>query len=81
MNEEQRIDVGSDVLIMSAPGRHRVVARNGQRLTIESASGTRKIVMEPAVRLVPIQAPPDPATPVATAPSSTGNVSQTPAPS
>jgi hypothetical protein len=44
------IQIGDDVIIMSAPGRFRVIAVEGTVVTIENAEGVRKTVLEQSVR-------------------------------
>jgi hypothetical protein len=46
------VHVGDEVVVMSAAGRFTVVAIEGAVLTIESAQGVRKTVLEPSVRTV-----------------------------
>lgn len=46
------IKVGDEVVVMSAPGRFKVIAVEGSRLIIENASGLRKTVLEQSVRRV-----------------------------
>ena len=48
--------VGQEVLLMSLPGRFRIMEVDGQVITIENASGVRKRVLEQAVRPVPTAA-------------------------
>jgi len=45
--------VGQEVVLMSLPGRFRIVEVVGEIITIENATGVRKRVMEQAVRPVP----------------------------
>ena len=45
--------VGEEVVLMSFPGRFRVVEVDGEVLTIENAGGMRKRVLAQAVRVVP----------------------------
>ncbi len=47
------LQVGQEVVLMSFPGRFRIVAVDGEVLTIENAMGIRKRVLEQAVRLMP----------------------------
>lgn len=42
--------VGDEVIVMSAPGYFRIVAIDGNVLTIENAHGVRKQVLVQAVR-------------------------------
>lgn len=46
------VRIGDEVVVMSAPGRFRVVALDGAVVTIENAEGIRKTVLERNVRLV-----------------------------
>ena len=46
------VQVGDDVVVMSAPGRFKVVAIDGAVLIIENAQGVRKTVLEPSLRTV-----------------------------
>lgn len=46
------VQVGDDVVVMSAPGRFKVVAIDGAVVTIENTQGVRKTVLEPSVRTV-----------------------------
>jgi hypothetical protein len=46
------VEVGDEVVIMSAPGRFRVMAIEGSIVTIENAEGVRKTVLEQSVRTV-----------------------------
>jgi hypothetical protein len=48
--------VGQDVVLMSFPGRFRVIAVDGQVLTIENDAGMRKRVLAQAVRVMPFKA-------------------------
>jgi hypothetical protein len=51
-------EIGDEVVLMSAPGRFRIVAVDGPLLTVESESGVRKRVLVQAVRTVsPRKAP------------------------
>jgi hypothetical protein len=47
------IEVGQEVVLMSAPGRFRVVEVDGEVLTIENDQGVRKKVLAQAVRVLP----------------------------
>ncbi len=47
------LELGQEVVLMSAPGRFRIVEIAGQVLTIENDSGVRKQVLAQAVRPVP----------------------------
>jgi hypothetical protein len=44
------VEVGDEVVIMSAPGRFRVIAIEGPVLTIENDGGVRKQVHEVNIR-------------------------------
>jgi hypothetical protein len=44
------LQVGEEVVVMSAPGRFTIVAVDGRLLTIENAHGLRKTVLEQNVR-------------------------------
>jgi hypothetical protein len=44
------LQIGEEVVVMSAPGRFKVVAIDGLLLTIENAQGVRKTVLEQNVR-------------------------------
>ena len=46
------IDVGDTVITMGAPGRFAVVAVDGAQVTIESAEGVRKVVLDGNLRKV-----------------------------
>jgi hypothetical protein len=46
------LNVGDKVVIMSAPGTFEVVEVNGDEVTIQNASGLRKVVLAQAVRRV-----------------------------
>ena len=46
-------ELGQEVVIMSAPGRFRIVAIDGEVLTIENDAGVRRTVLDRAVRVVP----------------------------
>jgi hypothetical protein len=46
------VQIGDEVVVMSAPGRFRVVALDGVVLTIENTEGVRKTVLERNVRVV-----------------------------
>jgi len=43
-------EIGDEVVIMSAPGRWKIVAIEGDVLTIENSAGIRKQVLGQAVR-------------------------------
>jgi hypothetical protein len=51
------LEVGQEVVLMSFPGRFRVVAVDGEVITIENDLGVRKRVLEPAVRVMPPKKP------------------------
>jgi hypothetical protein len=46
------LHVGQEVVLMSFPGRFRVVAVEGHVITIENDTGVRKKVLDSAVRTV-----------------------------
>jgi hypothetical protein len=46
------VQIGDEVVVMSAPGRFRVVALDGEVVTIENADGVRKNVFERSVRIL-----------------------------
>ncbi len=46
------IELGDEVIIMSAAGRFRVIAIDGSVVTIENAEGIRKSVLETTLRVV-----------------------------
>jgi len=46
------LQVGDEVVIMSAPGRFTVTAVEGQLVTIENPEGIHKTVLEQSVRSV-----------------------------
>jgi hypothetical protein len=48
--------VGQEVVLMSFPGRFRVVEVDGEVLTIENDTGIRKKVLAQAVRVMPAKA-------------------------
>ena len=48
--------VGQEVVLMSFPGRFRVVEVDGEVLTIENDAGIRKRVLAQAVRVMPAKA-------------------------
>jgi len=50
------LQVGQEVVLMSFPGRFRVVEVDGEVLTIENAAGLRKRVLAQAVRVMPAKA-------------------------
>lgn len=47
------LEVGQEVVLMSFPGRFRIVEVDGQVLTIENDTGIRKKVLAQAVRVMP----------------------------
>jgi preprotein translocase subunit YajC len=46
------LQVGDEVVIMSAPGVFKVIAVDGPTLTIENNDGIRKLVLQGSVRTV-----------------------------
>lgn len=46
------LQIGDEVVIMSAPGVFRVIALDGGTVTIENGEGVRKLVLEGSVRTV-----------------------------
>ena len=46
------LQVGDEVVIMSAPGIFKVIAVDGPTLTIENNDGIRKLVLQGSVRTV-----------------------------
>ena len=50
------LEVGQEVVLMSFPGRFRVVEADGEVLTIENDTGIRKQVLTSAVRVMPPKA-------------------------
>ena len=50
------LQVGQEVVLMSFPGRFRVVEVDGQVITIENDTGIRKKVLAQAVRVMPPKA-------------------------
>ncbi len=46
------LQIGDEVVIMSSPGRFRVIAIDGAVVTIENAKGIRKLVLETTLRAV-----------------------------
>ncbi len=54
------LQLGQEVVLMSLPGRFRIVAIDGRVLTIENDSGLRKRVLDQAVRTVPPRNPAPP---------------------
>jgi hypothetical protein len=47
------LEVGQEVVLMSFPGRFRVIEVDGEVLTIENDLGIRKRVLEHSVRVMP----------------------------
>ena len=47
------VQVGQEVVLMSFPGRFRVVEVDGNVITIENDTGIRKQVLAQAVRVMP----------------------------
>jgi hypothetical protein len=47
------LEVGQEVVLMSFPGRFRVVEVEGNVITIENDLGVRKKVLDQAVRVMP----------------------------
>ena len=47
------LQVDQEVLLMSFPGRFRILAVDGNVVTIENQNGIRKRVLSSAVRVVP----------------------------
>ena len=50
-------EVGQEVVLMSFPGRFRIVDVDGGVLTIENDLGMRKRVLEQSVRVMPPKGP------------------------
>ncbi len=48
--------IGDEVVLMSFPGRFRVVEVEGEVLTVENDTGIRKKVLAQAVRVMPPKA-------------------------
>ena len=46
------LQIGDEVVIMSAPGVFKVIAIDGPTVTIENGQGVRKLVLEGSVRTV-----------------------------
>jgi len=46
------VQIGDEVVVMSAPGRFKVLAIDGSVVTIENADGVRKTVLEQSVRTI-----------------------------
>ncbi len=51
------LQIGDEVVIMSAAGRFKVVAIDGPRVTIENPEGVRKTVLAQSVRSVQPRTP------------------------
>lgn len=47
------LEPGQEVVLMSFPGRFRVIAVDGDVVTIENDIGVRKTVLEQSVRVMP----------------------------
>jgi hypothetical protein len=47
------LQVGQEVVLMSFPGRFRVVEVDGEVVTLENDTGIRKKVLAQAVRVMP----------------------------
>ena len=50
------LQVGQEVVLMSFPGRFRVIDVDGNVITIENDTGIRKKVLAQAVRVMPAKA-------------------------
>jgi hypothetical protein len=46
------LQIGDQVVIMSAPGVFKIIAIDGPAVTIENAEGVRKLVLEGSLRTV-----------------------------
>ena len=46
------VQIGDEVVVMSATGRFRIIAIDGPVVTIENANGVRKFVLQTSVRTV-----------------------------
>ena len=44
------VHIGDEVVVMTAPGRFKVVAVEGAMVTIENTQGVRKTVLEQSLR-------------------------------
>ncbi len=53
------VEIGDEVVIMSTPGRFRVVAIDGPVITIENDDGARKLVHQVNVRTLEKRSPPE----------------------
>jgi hypothetical protein len=53
------VHVGDEVVVMTAPGRFRVVAVDGAVVTIENSEGVRKTVLEQSLRTLEPRKPPE----------------------
>jgi hypothetical protein len=51
------LQIGDQVVIMSAPGVFKIIAIDGPAVTIENAEGVRKLVLEGSLRTVGKQPP------------------------
>jgi hypothetical protein len=47
------LQVGQEVVLMSFPGRFRVIAVDGDVISIENDIGLRKTVLQQSVRVMP----------------------------
>lgn len=47
------LEPGQEVVLMSFPGRFRVISVDGDVVTIENEIGVRKTVLEQTVRVMP----------------------------
>ena len=47
------LQVGQEVVLMSFPGRFRVIAVDGNVIVIENDIGVRKTVLQQSVRVMP----------------------------
>ena len=50
------LEVGQEVVLMSFPGRFRIIDVDGDVITIENDAGIRKKVLAQAVRVMPSKA-------------------------
>jgi len=50
------LEVGQEVVLMSFPGRFRIIDVDGDVITIENDAGIRKKVLAQAVRVMPAKA-------------------------
>ena len=51
------LQIGEEVVTMSAPGVFKVISIDGSTVTIENSEGVRKRVLEASVRTVATQRP------------------------